>query len=335
MKSVNLKEEAIKHDYDYTNFQDWLDAFSLKLDTSFKNNYIEFPEYFGKGYIQVGQIADGLSYRMVNYVLNRDFEICFNATTNFNIQIHFFKYNSNSPIVLQLGDSLTVHEESTFKMSSINSSKVPLKRKLKKGTFVRGVSLQLSDSWLIKNLKYSTPKNYNKLVNASHLICVLTAKQEKILDNLIEKSNDSSFPYLFVSSRLLRLLESFLENMLTPNSLNELTLSTGDVEHILKIEAILIEKYKETFPKISKLARIANMSETKLKKSFKKAFGMGLFEYYQKNKMHKAKQILNSGIYSISEIGTMLGYANLSNFSSAFKKEFSVLPRQFHEEIND
>jgi len=335
MTEAEGKEQIITHNYDYNNFSDWLDSFSSQIQTSFKNNYIEFPEYFGKGHIQVGQVADGLGYRLVDYVLNRDFEICFNATSNFSVQVHFYKYVSNSPIVLQLGDNLTVHEESTFKMSSVNSSKIPLKRILKKGTFVRGLSIQLSEDWLIKNLRNDNPKSFNTLVNTSHLIYILTAKQEKILDNIFDYSDESPVPSLFLTTRILRLLESFLDNMLAEHSPNELALSTGDIESMLKIEAILMEKFKETFPKISKLARVAGMSESKLKKTFKKAFGMGLFEYYQKNKMHKGKQMLSSGKYTISEIGALLGYSNLSNFSSAFKKEFNVLPKQFHEEIND
>jgi len=70
------------------------------------------------------------------------------------------------------------------------------------------------------------------------------------------------------------------------------------------------------------------MSESKLKKLFKQSFGMGLYEYYQKNRMHISKELILSGKYSISEIGTKLGYQNLGNFSTAFKKEFNCLPSQ-------
>ena len=39
-----------------------------------------------------------------------------------------------------------------------------------------------------------------------------------------------------------------------------------------------------------------------------------------------AKVLLLSHKYSIKEIGLQLGYANFSNFSIAFKKEFNLLP---------
>jgi AraC-like DNA-binding protein len=56
---------------------------------------------------------------------------------------------------------------------------------------------------------------------------------------------------------------------------------------------------------------------------------MGLYEYYQKNRMHKAKELLHTGKYSVSQVGSMLGYQNLSNFSASFKKEFNSTPSDF------
>jgi AraC-like DNA-binding protein len=76
---------------------------------------------------------------------------------------------------------------------------------------------------------------------------------------------------------------------------------------------------------------MALMSATKLKNIFKKAFGMSMYEYYQKNRMHKAKELLCSGKYSVSQVGVMIGYRNLSNFSNAFKKEFNYLPKDFNK----
>jgi AraC-like DNA-binding protein len=40
---------------------------------------------------------------------------------------------------------------------------------------------------------------------------------------------------------------------------------------------------------------------------------------------------LDTGRYTVSEVGGMIGYQNLSNFSSAFKKEFRCLPKDFRK----
>jgi AraC-like DNA-binding protein len=130
----------------------------------------------------------------------------------------------------------------------------------------------------------------------------------------------------------MRLLEGFLESVFKRDLVETtLSISSKDFESILKIEGLLLENYGEVFPKIEKLARMAFMSESKLKKIYKQAFGMGLFEYYQKNRMHKAKELLNTGDYTVSQVGNLLGYQNLSNFSNSFKKEFNRLPRDYHQ----
>ena len=44
--------------------------------------------------------------------------------------------------------------------------------------------------------------------------------------------------------------------------------------------------------------------------------------------MLKAKQLIASKKFSIKEVGTQLGFKNLSNFTLAFKKQFNKLPSE-------
>jgi AraC-like DNA-binding protein len=39
--------------------------------------------------------------------------------------------------------------------------------------------------------------------------------------------------------------------------------------------------------------------------------------------------MLQSGKYSVKQAGHNIGYANMSNFAKAFKKEFGALPKEF------
>ena len=73
------------------------------------------------------------------------------------------------------------------------------------------------------------------------------------------------------------------------------------------------------------------MSPTKLKNDFKRMYGLPIYEYRQKNRMLKAKSMLLMGKFSIKEVGSMVGYKNLSHFAQAFKKEFNILPSEMHD----
>ena len=57
------------------------------------------------------------------------------------------------------------------------------------------------------------------------------------------------------------------------------------------------------------------------------------YEYFQKQRMQKAMTLLKSGEHSIKDVGYTLGYANLSNFTLAFKKVYGVLPSVITKEF--
>lgn len=50
----------------------------------------------------------------------------------------------------------------------------------------------------------------------------------------------------------------------------------------------------------------------------------------EQKKMNLARQLLDTKIYSVSDVGYQLGYSNLSHFTEAFKKEFGINPKIFH-----
>ncbi|PXX98931.1 hypothetical protein DF185_16290 [Marinifilum breve] len=83
---------------------------------------------------------------------------------------------------------------------------------------------------------------------------------------------------------------------------------------------------------IESLAQENCMSTSKLRKLFKMVYGMPFREYVFSEKMEKATKFLSEGS-SISETAYLLGYNNISKFSSAFKKYHGILPTQFKDKI--
>ena len=92
------------------------------------------------------------------------------------------------------------------------------------------------------------------------------------------------------------------------------------------IEQILSSRL-EGFPSLESLAQEVFMSTSKLKTLFKEVYGFTLYDYYNKNRLQRAKEMLVTGQYSIKQAGCEIGFSNLSHFAKAFKKEYGVLPR--------
>jgi AraC-like DNA-binding protein len=322
---------SLTYSYSQPDLRNWLKYFSAQLNQQMVDDGFEYPEKFARGYAEAHLLEPGFSYRLVNYKLNTDFEFKCEPATDFSLIIYFYQVNSPDKILFEVGDNHIETEGKAYRAIVMTNSRLKQKLVLKKGSEVKGLTIQLCESWLTEKIKSSNPKNYELLKQNNFIQDVITAKFQKILGEIFNPE-ESSMPALYINSRVLRLLEGFLENILKRNLVEPvLSISSKDFESILKIEGLLLENYGEVFPKIEKLARIALMSESKLKKIYKQAFGMGLFEYYQKNRMHKAKELLSSGEYTVSQVGTMLGYHNLSNFSASFKKEFNQLPRDFQQ----
>ena len=311
--------------------QNWLLDFSahLNTETDSAEEVINLPENFASGFAKVIEIENGLTYRMVNYKLNTDFNFKSEPAEKFYLIIYFYQYSCCKQLQLKINDQLIV-DSTDEKYSSLlmtNSHSIQ-DLFVSKGTNVQGLTLQITEDWLKEKIAQPATANYSLFKERNVFQSFLNPKSQKLLNEIFANDIPSSMPELYINNRILRLLEGFLENILHYGfSGDTFPSSDKDAQNILRIESYLLENYDQEFPRIEKLARMAFMSLTKLKKIFKKAFGVGMYEYYQKNRMHKAKELLNSGEHTVSEVGDMIGYQNLSNFSNAFKKEFHYLPK--------
>jgi AraC-like DNA-binding protein len=104
--------------------------------------------------------------------------------------------------------------------------------------------------------------------------------------------------------------------------------------HIHDIKAIYAIKFRLQLnlnepPNIAALAKEAGMSEPKLRKLFKQAFGKAVFEYYQSTRMQEAAKLLKEKQLTVSEVGYKLGFTNLSHFSRVFEKYIGKKPKKY------
>lgn len=104
-------------------------------------------------------------------------------------------------------------------------------------------------------------------------------------------------------------------------------IANEDIERIREVELFLIKDLSKA-PGIDELARSAAMSATRLKTLFRQVYGIPPYEYFQQHRMIRAKQLLRDTSLSIQDIGRMLGYSNMSNFTLAFRKVFGVNPSE-------
>lgn len=79
------------------------------------------------------------------------------------------------------------------------------------------------------------------------------------------------------------------------------------------------------------LAQLCGISESYLKQLFVASYGLSPKKYVIRRKMEHAIELINSKLFTISEIAEQLGYENVYYFSRVFKETFGVSPTHYRE----
>jgi AraC-like DNA-binding protein len=87
-------------------------------------------------------------------------------------------------------------------------------------------------------------------------------------------------------------------------------------------------------PDIQELCRIADMSESKLRLSFRNIYDKPLYEYIRTETMKRAMQLLGDDHLSIRDIAEICGYKNAAKFAAAFKEVHGLTPSEFRKSFN-
>lgn len=81
------------------------------------------------------------------------------------------------------------------------------------------------------------------------------------------------------------------------------------------------------------LADIAGVHPTYLSNTYSRVFNISPIYFINQLRMKKAKELLAQPHLSIKIIATSVGYGSLSQFSSIFKRFYSMSPSQYREEV--
>ena len=126
---------------------------------------------------------------------------------------------------------------------------------------------------------------------------------------------------------VLEIIEHLLDSIKHNASQSKvLALHNDDIQNLLTAAEYLKNPLSNTIPSIGELANIAKMSPSKFKASFKQFFGRAPHQFHFNIKMEYARNELKKGRKTPVELSHELEYSHPSNFSSAYKNYFSVVP---------
>lgn len=90
-----------------------------------------------------------------------------------------------------------------------------------------------------------------------------------------------------------------------------------------------LEEHLSDKVELKDVCRHAALSESHFLRTFRQAFGISPYKYLIKRRLEQSARLLETGIYSVSEVASRSGFSDIFSFSKAFKKEFSVSPSKW------
>lgn len=322
----------IKIEFNHTDYSELLSYYAEVFKGRLKNNKLELPPDIGEGFIKLIELPNGLQGLVSDYTVNQD--ILLNRT---KINKDYFTLRFDEVIIpevapVESGQSMPVELSPVRSAVFLGSTKFDWMFLSTKGTRVKGVNILFSKEWLEQFLEVESVgdliKKYLSLKMSAFNYEPMDMEYKRILAEIVQPNVDAAFETLIIQNRVMLLLERFFTRIYHKMSDMhfDVKLSNEDINRLKLIEKELVKDFSVEPPGITKLARMAAMSPSKLKNSFKEIYGLPVYQYFQKHRMNKAKAMLLSKKYSVREVGMELGYSNLSNFAKAFKKSFDQLP---------
>jgi len=277
------------------------------------------------------ELQDNIEAIISDFYLNNDLLLERKKTSKENYTFICEELVDIKEFTLKIGSDISTYSDGERIAQYLTSFLYGVTYFVSKGTRIRGIRILLTPEWMKRNLQIDLHKDlltrYLGLKTAGLHYRKLDAESRSIISELI-KSGAEDQPMIFYQTRALKLIENFchwLKNEMTllPETRD---ISREDIDRLMAAEQELLKDFSVPAPTIAALSRKAAMSPSKFKRIFKTVYGAPVYSYFQDHRLEKARIMLLSGNYSVSQVGHAVGYANLSNFSAAFRRKFHKLP---------
>ncbi|MCP4321625.1 MAG: helix-turn-helix transcriptional regulator [Alteromonadales bacterium] len=299
------------------------------------------------GHFFHNELASGLSIHGADVIESDDalsstqipaslsFNILLSGQLQFSLGSHAYQLHCVKKNYLK---NISEQVSATCAVSVLTKSEL-LSRKLTKGQAVRKVNLFIKRVWLEKRCTDPASKALLEKLFRHHGALYQWHDStifSQLAQQLLALPNENSLQTSLIKEQIAyTLLNHLLQEL--PNKIDKPSLplphkttcaATGEKKQLRKKKNI--ERYiaKELENKITlpAIAKQFGLSVSSLQRYFKQTYKQTINEYIRQQRLEKAKIAISVNDFSISEAGYQAGYNHVSNFTSAFKKQFGITP---------
>ncbi len=296
------------------------------------DDFLVVPQQAGKGFIKILKLFDELQVMLADVSFKSPLLTKREHSDTRYFILHFDDVNITDTAKLKVDGETLQKTNTRHAVARLTSNMFVNTEELPANLYIHSIKILMTEKWLRKYLGLSGDEyvlqKYLSLKTESFDIETLDETYMGLMQDIWGVPKDDPLQNIFLQNRVTLLIERFFTRLHDKSRLlqGRFSLSEDEVQRLIKVEQLLISNFNEPPPTIEAFSKLVSMSTTKLKKSFKGIYGDSIYAYYQKMRMQKAKQLLQTGKYTVGKTAQAVGYYNASNFITAFKKQFNVSP---------
>ena len=311
----------------------FLTAFAEAFNVPVFKHSVAIPAAMGQGFIKKIDIEPDFKLVIHHYTLKQAFHLKrMSAETSSDLVSIVFNSNeipTGSPVDKQ--EALKFFRENGSAIQ-ISSSMMGTESFFPKNAEVYFAVVGIRAPLLASILKIEKGNNViQKILSGNNTFFFhenMSVDEKRILEQLSKINEVEELSSLYYRIKTEELLYLLFSKLLAREGLQMSAINKADIDKLYSIRTAIIADVSMP-PKLNELAKMAGMSETKMKQLFKQTFGDTIYNYYQKERMEEAAFLIKQAGYSVSEAGYHLGFSNLSHFSRLFEKHHGITPKKY------
>lgn len=310
---------------------DWMPEMARQLDSQLLDHVIKVPDQFQSGLRYACPITDQLTVFVIDVTYHED--VLYSLRNNKNDFVGLY-FNLTEGDAIHVMDKVSRPVGRWSHNLALIDSTLPGDYMVKAGSrtymlsiFIKKKALQeyldrIPNRPAVSNAIFD--QDLNTIIRFDRM-----SNQAWWLMNEMRKIPFGTPLYdVFLKGTVYGLLSDYLGQLVKQEVLIEKVFQE-DIIQIISVQAYLIENIKAHFPGISMLASKACMSESKFKRLFKKITGMSPNAFFLSNKLSFAREMLESGDYTVSEVALAFNFFDASHLIEQFKHNYQITPKDY------
>ena len=185
-------------------------------------------------------------------------------------------------------------------------------------------------------------KNIKGNANISHVPVIMLTSKSEISDRLegIKLGADAYLAKPFSLEELHLTIDNLIDNvrrlkgkfsgaLKQDDKVEKIEVKGNDEELMERIMKVVNENLSDSDFNVEKMCDEVGVSRTQLHRKLKEMTGVPTSEFLRNIRLNEAARLIREHKINITQVSYMVGFANNSHFSTAFKKYFGISPTEY------